>query len=219
MSHCGHRIDHNKSIRGNRKLKRLDFRLLVNTNFIYPSGQETMREQIRQEVKSIDPFDSLEKETIHDFFAWIDSGVELCRIEKPAQPDKHLVSYFVVIDGEFLLLVDHINAEKWVPTGGHVEPGEHPRVTVYREAFEELHINATFLFEKPILLTSTTTVGKTAGHTDISIWYVLKGNRDSPLMIDQNEFHEARWFHRDQLPANKDPHLMRFVEKCYGQIV
>ncbi|NRB37993.1 MAG: NUDIX hydrolase [Pseudomonadales bacterium] len=176
-----------------------------------------MREQIRSEIESIRPLDSIEDETISKVIAWIDSGAELCRIEKPATPNKHLVSYFVVIDGEYLLLVDHINAEKWLPTGGHVEKGEHPRNTVEREVYEELKINAEFLYEKPLLLTSTETVGKTAGHTDISIWYALKGDRASSLTIDKSEFHEARWFHRSQIPANTDPHLMRFVEKFYGE--
>ena len=51
-----------------------------------------MREQIKKEIEFITPLDSIEREIIVDVLAWIDSGVELCRIEKP---DKHLVSYFV----------------------------------------------------------------------------------------------------------------------------
>ena len=178
-----------------------------------------MREQIRREIESISPLDALERDTIADVITWIDSGIELCRIEKPANPTKHLVSYFVVVDHEYLLLVDHINAEKWLPTGGHVDPAEHPRDTVKREAYEELQIQADFLLDRPILLTSTETVGKTAGHTDISLWYALRGQQASPLTIDQNEFHEARWFHIEKLPFNTDPHLKRFVEKFYGQAV
>lgn len=175
-----------------------------------------MREQIIKEIKLISPLDSLERETILDVLAWIDSGVELCRIEKPDKPDKHLVSYFVVVDGDYVLLVDHINAEKWLPTGGHVEVGEHPKETVEREAYEELKIQTDFIHEKAILLTSTETVGKTAGHTDISIWYAIKGNRLSTLIIDKKEFHEARWFHRERIPTNTDPHLARFLEKLFG---
>ena len=174
-----------------------------------------MKKNSKKEIESIIPLDSLESTTISDVIAWIDSGVELCRIEKPATPNKHLVSYFVVIDGEYILLVDHINAEKWLPTGGHVEPGEHPKVTAEREAYEELKIKADFIQKEPVLLTSTETVGKTAGHTDISIWYALRGDRNSELIIDKSEFHEARWFHRNELPENTDPHLTRFVEKFY----
>ena len=97
-----------------------------------------MRTQIRKEIELIEPLDEMEQTSKLDVLSWIDSGVELCRLEKPAVPPKHLISYFAVVDGEYILLVDHVNAELWLPTGGHVEPGEHPRVTVLREAKEEL---------------------------------------------------------------------------------
>ena len=79
-----------------------------------------MREEIRAEVESIDPLDNLEAKTKAEVLFWIDSGVELCRLEKPGTPDKHLVSYFTVIDGDYLLLVDHINAQLWLPDGGSI---------------------------------------------------------------------------------------------------
>ena len=176
-----------------------------------------MREQIRSEIESITALDSLERKTITEVIEWINSGIEICRISKPATPNKHLVSYFVVIDGDYLLLVDHINAQKWLPTGGHVEPDEHPKNTAIREAYEELKIKAEFIHEGPLLVTNTETVGKTAGHTDVSIWYALKGSRSNPLTIDISEFNEARWFHKNNLPVNTDPHLMRFVEKFYDK--
>ena len=175
-----------------------------------------MREEIKKEVLSITPLDALEEETISNVVAWIDTNAEIYRTKKPSTPPKHLVSYFVVIDGEYLLLVDHINAEKWLPTGGHVELGEHPKETVVREAYEELKIKASFIQENPVLITSTETVGKTAGHTDISLWYTLRGDRSAPTEIDTTEFHQSRWFHKSQLPSNTDPHLARFVEKFYN---
>jgi 8-oxo-dGTP pyrophosphatase MutT (NUDIX family) len=175
-----------------------------------------MRAQIREEVAAVEPLDELEAATISDVIDWIDSGGELCRIEKPATPRKHLVAYFPVVDGDYLLLVDHINAEKWLPSGGHVEPHEHPRQTAVRECFEELKIEGVFLVDGPVLITSTETVGKTAGHIDVSIWYALKGDRLARIEIDASEFREARWFRRDELPENTDPHLGRFVQKLYG---
>jgi 8-oxo-dGTP pyrophosphatase MutT (NUDIX family) len=177
-----------------------------------------MRKQIINEIQSITRLNRIEQQTKATVLAWIETGAELCRTKKPATPNKHLVAYFVVIDGEYLLLVDHINAEKWLPTGGHVEIGEHPKDTAKREAYEELKIKAEFLFEKPLLLTSTKTVGKTAGHTDVCIWYALKGNRASTSTIDKREFHQAQWFHRSKIPDNTDPHLRRFVEKVYSEI-
>lgn len=114
-----------------------------------------------------------------DVLSWIDSGVELCRLEKPAVPPKRLLSYFAVVDNEHILLVDHINVELWLPTGGHVEPGEHPGITVLREAKEELSMEADFLHDKPLFLTVTETVG----HIDVSIWYTLRGGRTDGLFL------------------------------------
>jgi 8-oxo-dGTP pyrophosphatase MutT (NUDIX family) len=176
-----------------------------------------VRTEIREEVELIQPLDELEHESKLGVFDWIDSGAELCRLEKPATPPKHLISYFVVVDGDHLLLVDHINAELWLPTGGHVNPGEHPRDTALREAGEELSIDGKFLREGPIFLTITETVGKTAGHTDVSLWYVLRGDRTAGLDYDNSEFHEIRWFHKNDLPLDRtDIHMSRFLKKLYG---
>lgn len=175
-----------------------------------------MRSEIRREIERIQPLDSIEQATQHDALAWIDSGVEICRLEKPAVPPKHLVSYFALVDGDHILLVDHINAELWLPTGGHVEPGEHPRNAALREAEEELAIAGEFLIEGPLFLTISDTVGKTSGHSDVSLWYVLKGDRNAKLIYDQTEFNSIRWFHKDAVPLDRtDPHMERFLNKLY----
>lgn len=177
-----------------------------------------MRSEIRREVESIEPLDELECAAKTDVLSWIDSGVELCRLQKPDIPPKHLISYFAVVDGEHILLVDHINAELWLPTGGHVEPGEHPRATALREAKEELSIEGVFLQAKPLFLTITETVGKTAGHTDVSIWYALKGDRSAEVVFDRSEFHSVRWFHNRDVPLHRtDRHMARFLRKLYSR--
>lgn len=177
-----------------------------------------MRKEIREEVERIQPLDELERDSKQDVLDWIDSGAELCRLRKPATPPKHLISYFAVVDDDHLLLVDHINAELWLPTGGHVDPGEHPRETVLREAEEELCIAGEFLREGPIFLTVTETVGKTAGHADVSLWYVLRGDRGTSLEFDETEFHEIRWFHKDDVPLDRtDRHMARFLQKLYAR--
>lgn len=177
-----------------------------------------MRQAIRAELSAIQPLDALEQAHLADALAWVDSGAELCRTAKPATPPKHLVSYFVVVDGDHLLLVDHRNAQLWLPTGGHVEPGEHPRTTVLREFEEELGLATTQAVAAPLMVTCTTTVGLTAGHTDVSLWYVVQASRQQALVFDQDEFHAVRWFHCDELPFERsDPHLRRFAEKWAAQ--
>lgn len=175
-----------------------------------------MRSTVEQLVRQIDPLDDLEREHQQATLEWIASGAELFRIAKPAAPPQHLVSYFVVVDPSVsqLLLVDHKNAGLWLPTGGHVEPGEHPKATVEREVREELGIDAAFLLDDPLFLTVTETVGHTAGHRDVSLWFVLLGDAAQDLDYDRGEFHAIRWFDLDALPLDRcDAHLHRFAMK------
>lgn len=173
-----------------------------------------MREQIRAEVELIRPFDSIESEHREDALHWVDSGAELFRLAKPATPPKHLISYIAVVDEQNILLVDHRNAQLWLPAGGHVDPGEHPRITAARELQEELGFACPHEIEAPVMVTCTETVGLTAGHTDVSLWYVVRVNRDQPMRFDGGEFLGVRWFAFSELPLNRtDPHLGRFVAK------
>jgi 8-oxo-dGTP diphosphatase len=173
-----------------------------------------MRTSIRAEIAAIQPFDDVERAHLHDALAWVDSGAQLCRIQKPAIPPKHLVSYFVLVDDGHVLLVDHKNAQLWLPSGGHVEPGEHPRATVIRELREELGLETGAPPERPLMLTVSQTVGVTAGHTDVSLWYVINADRRLPIEFDADEFHAIRWFRFSDAPLSRcDPHMSRFLRK------
>jgi 8-oxo-dGTP pyrophosphatase MutT (NUDIX family) len=173
-----------------------------------------MRQLIRGEFASITPCDERERADLNMALAWIDSGVELCRLAKPATPPIHLVAYFVVVDGASVLLVDHRNAQLWLPPGGHVDLGEHPRATVARELQEELGFSAAHAIGAPLFVTVTGTVGLTAGHTDVSLWYVVHASRAQALVFDQSEFTEVRWFLADEVPTTRvEPNLQRFLAK------
>jgi ADP-ribose pyrophosphatase YjhB (NUDIX family) len=173
-----------------------------------------MRELIRSELTAIEPLDALEHEHLVEALAWLDSGADIFRTAKPATPPKHLVSYFAVVDADRILLVDHKNARLWLPTGGHVEKDEHPRTTVVRELEEELGLRAQHDIEAPLMITCTTTVGIPARHTDVSLWYVVRGDCAQTLKFDEREFNAVRWFHFSQVPFERsDPHLHRFIRK------
>jgi ADP-ribose pyrophosphatase YjhB (NUDIX family) len=177
-----------------------------------PSNTPT--DAIRGEVASIRPFDSLEETHRADALAWIDSGAPLFRTAKPATPPKHLVAYFAVVDRDNILLVDHRSAQLWLPPGGHVEPGEHPRATVVRELFEELKVVAGHEIAAPLMITCTTTVGLTAGHVDVSLWYVVAVDRSHIIQFDEQEFAAVKWFSYSDVPLHRsDPHLARFLAK------
>lgn len=173
-----------------------------------------MRAAVRAELAAIAPLDATERAHLADALAWVDSGAELFRLAKPATPPKHLVSYFALVDAGHILLVDHRNAQLWLPAGGHVEPGEHPRMTVTRELAEELGIAPAHPVGAPLMVTCTRTVGLTAGHTDVSLWYVVRADRSQPLTFDAAEFHGVRWFAFAEAPLDRaDPHLGRFLQK------
>lgn len=179
-------------------------------------SKDDLRKKIHHLISSMNPLDNIEMEHIRFALDWIESGSEIFRIEKPATPDIHLVSYFVMVSSEMnqILLVDHKKAGLWLPPGGHVDPGEDPKETVRREAKEELGIDAEFLFDEPLLLTVTKTVGNVARHTDVSLWYLLKGDPSQVLDYDSNEFHQIHWFGINKIPFdNTDPHMQRFIEK------
>lgn len=167
-------------------------------------------------VSAIKPYDALEKEHIADTLSWIKSGAPIFRIAKPDVPNKHLVSYFVLFDSnaQKILLVDHKKAQLWLPAGGHIELDEDPKETVRRECLEELGVQADFWNPAPIFLTSTLTVGLTAGHTDVSLWYVIKGNHKILYQFDAAEFSGVKWFGFDEIPYQQsDPHMERFINK------
>lgn len=173
-------------------------------------------DQISETLSSIIPFDKEEKEHLHFAKGWVISGAEIFRLVKPATPDPHLVVYFLLLDPiqKKVLLVDHKKAGLWLPAGGHVERNEHPKETVKREVFEELSIQADFLLHNPFFLTVTKTVGQTVGHTDVSLWYLLKGCADKAYRFNEEEFSQIRWFLPSDIPYEyADPHMQRCIEK------
>jgi 8-oxo-dGTP diphosphatase len=184
-----------------------------------------MRDEILDEVSRIEPVDEIERLHIDDVVSWIQGPSDIFRIAKPDNPPKHLVSYFVVYDPRVqkLMLIDHIKADMWLPSGGHVEINEHPRETVRREAMEELELVADFgiIGEAPAFITVTETRGS-GTHTDVSLWYVIAGNNTVDLNYDTREMRGLRWLNFDEVLAMDeqllDPHMKRFVRKFAGML-
>lgn len=185
----------------------------------------SFRDLAHDMVSGLDPHDDLEAAHRAGTLDWLAGTEDVFRRVKPATPPRHLVSYVVPVDpaDHSVLLVDHVNAGLRLPPGGHVEPDEHPRVTAEREIAEELGLAADGLHPDPVFLTVTRTVGIDAGHTDVSLWFVLGLARDAALTVDAREFRSARWWSPAELaeadPARFDPHLFRFVAErtAYGR--
>ncbi|MET8795909.1 NUDIX domain-containing protein [Nocardia sp. NPDC004568] len=175
---------------------------------------------VHEIVTAITPIDELERAQLAEAANWVARTDDIFRRARPATFGRHLVSYVVVVDptGDAVFLVHHIKAGRWLPPGGHVEPGEHPALTARREAAEELGVTAApGLHHDPLFLTITTTVGIDGGHEDVSLWYVLVADRSTEFTLDPGEFHAGRWWGMDEVagaePAGFDPHFPRFLAK------
>lgn len=171
---------------------------------------------IEKIVGQIHPFDDIEADHIHETLAWIRSGAPIFRLQKPDIPPKHLVSYFVPFDSKThkILLTAHKKSGLWLPPGGHVDLHEDPQETVRRECQEELGCPAEFWDSDPLFLTSTLTVGPTAGHIDVSFWYVIDGHQDDAYEFNRDEFEAIQWFDFNEIPYEaSDPHMACFLKK------
>jgi 8-oxo-dGTP pyrophosphatase MutT (NUDIX family) len=177
-----------------------------------------VRASLIELVESLQPPDEVGARHREQALAWLRRTDDVYRRVKPATPDPHLVVYFLLVDAAAgrVLLCDHRLSGLWLPTGGHVEPGEDPADTVRREAEEELglrHVRAG----APFLLTVTETVGDAdARHTDVTLWYAVPAELGDPLEPDAREFAGVRWWSREQLtaawPGPFEPHLLRALD-------
>ncbi|WP_435150888.1 NUDIX hydrolase [Micromonospora aurantiaca (nom. illeg.)] len=182
-----------------------------------------MRDEIRALVEELPPGDELEVRHREAALTWLAGTEDIFRRAKPRTPSPHLVAYFLLRDPAdgAVLLVDHRLAGMWLPSGGHVEPGEHPADTVRRELREELGVSAVFappFGERPAFLTVTETVGPPEHrHTDVSLWYVLSADRGRRFTPDPVEFAGIRWWtpaEVNEAPAGTiEPHLGRMLAK------
>jgi 8-oxo-dGTP pyrophosphatase MutT (NUDIX family) len=188
------------------------------------SPEDRLLTDISIMVDSIEPMDAVESGHIADASAWLCVTNDVFRRSTaPTEPTKHLVSYFLLADpvSGHVLLGDHRKSGLWLPSGGHVEPGEDPAETVRRECVEELGVVARFhpaLGARPLLVTVTNTRSDRADvHTDVSLWFVLAHDRHQPLHPDEREYAGVRWWTPSEIgsadPASFDPHMGRMLDK------
>jgi 8-oxo-dGTP diphosphatase len=190
-----------------------------------------MRKKISDLIGKVNPFDQIEKDHISDTLDWIESGAEIFKIKSPDVPPKHLVSFSVLFDPEEkkILLLDHRKALLLLPSGGHINRDEMPFDTAKRELVEELEIDPKPLFENsgvPFFVSQITTVGLTAGHIDVDLWYIFRGDSKIPINDKSEEFVREfsgfQWLTLTEMLSkpieNFDVNMHRFVVKLKASI-
>ena len=129
------------------------------------------------------------------------------RIRGEGPPDKHFTATgFLIRDGKVLLL-RHRKLDKWLPFGGHVDPGEDPVQALLREAREETGFEVEIIGGAPQIVADGVTALPSpetillerieSGHYHIDLIYFVRpvgGNQQ----LATREHSEMRWFsHRD----------------------
>lgn len=121
--------------------------------------------------------------------------------------------------------MDHVKAGSWLLPGGHVDPNEDPRHAAEREIREELAISPKFhdgFGEQPLFLSVTQTRGE-GSHIDVTLWFVLMGNRTQELCIDEREARSVEWLAIDDpavwVKRRLDPQMHRFLSKLTTALV
>ncbi|MBF6339799.1 hypothetical protein IU450_28490 [Nocardia abscessus] len=60
----------------------------------------------------------------------------------------------------------------------------------------------------------TTTVGRDAGHVEVSLWHVITGDGSREYTLDPAEFDSGYWWNIDGYALSEsDPHFGRFLRK------
>lgn len=187
---------------------------------------QDIRDEIANIISQIKPFDLEEQIHIKDALNWIASGVEIFKIKSPDIPPKHIVSFSVLFDPKEkkILLLNHRKALLMLASGGHLNKNEMPLAAAERELIEELEIDPIPMFLNsgaPFFVSQIETVGLTAGHIDVDLWYIFEGD-SSQLINDQSEefqreFSGHQWLTLDEIlsmPIEKfDANMHRFVKK------
>lgn len=112
------------------------------------------------------------------------------------------VSVFAVHRNK-VLLVHHKQLEKWLPLGGHIEPGENPEQAAHREAAEESGLKVELVGKRPprefpgttnLIAPTYLDVHDIAGeHRHIGMIYFARAASDEVRLAEQ-EHHAIRWF-------------------------
>lgn len=130
------------------------------------------------------------------------------------------VSVFVVYN-EKVLLVDHKQLRKWLPLGGHIDPGEDPEQAALREVAEESGLAIELYGERPsrdcagtrfLIAPTYLDVHHIAGeHHHLGMIYFARAETER-VTLAEAEHNDIRWFTLEEVASSDAsiPDAVRF---------
>lgn len=130
-----------------------------------------------------------------------------------------------VVENNRVLLVHHRGLNRWLPLGGHIDPGEDPITAVHREALEESGLRIELILENTLPLLPDVQVLAPPVYMDI---HPIKGDHQhlgmvyfarpvaGELTLASAEHHAIRWFQDEEIdtaPSDEIPLNVRFYAR------
>jgi 8-oxo-dGTP pyrophosphatase MutT (NUDIX family) len=116
-----------------------------------------------------------------------------------------------IVRGDSVLMIHHRALDKWLPIGGHIDPGEDPDQALLREIQEECGLEVEIVADRAPIEDPTVRALYTPAHVNIhkitathshvvNIYYA-RWKSGEPVLAGA-EHHQIRWFTRAEL---RDP--------------
>lgn len=113
-----------------------------------------------------------------------------------------------IVRGDSVLMIHHRALDKWLPIGGHIDPGEDPDQALLREIQEECGLEVEIVADRAPIEDPTVRALYTPAHVNIhkitathshvvNIYYA-RWKSGEPVLAGA-EHHQIRWFTRAEL--------------------
>jgi 8-oxo-dGTP pyrophosphatase MutT (NUDIX family) len=127
-----------------------------------------------------------------------------------------------IVEGSRVLMVHHRGLNRWLPVGGHIDPGEDPISAVHREAREECGLEIELLLEQPLPELPDVKVLPPPVYMDI---HPIEGQHahlgmvyfarpmGGEVTLAAEEHHAIRWYTREEIersPTSEMPVNVKF---------
>lgn len=124
--------------------------------------------------------------------------------------DWTVVAY--IVNGDRVLLVDHIALNEWLPVGGHVHLDENPDEALMRKISEECGLNVEITAERPTVQSpGTLFLNRPAminihriddRHRHVALVYFGRTDQ-TEAKLNPDDHREIKWFSKEEL-ASRD---------------